>query len=153
MGQLNTIVVLGRLGNRHEEFPANAALSPGHVLSLNSSAKVLKNATQGAAWNRFVAKEDALQGKTIADAYAANDIVMVHIAMPGDIVAVLADPGAAGNYAIGDQLILSGTAGQVKKLSAVTTGVTVRNVIGEVVEARNLSTTGAVTALVKMRVY
>jgi hypothetical protein len=146
----NKTIVLISCAGRHEEFPADAALSPGNALMTNSTNEVLKVATEGKAWARMVAKEDALRGKTVSDAYAAADIVPVHVGVPGEVVQMILVAGVS--YARGEQLILN-NAGQVKKLSAVTSGVTVRQVIGEVWEAIDLSASGAVASLGKVLLY
>jgi hypothetical protein len=147
-----TIVVRGNLNQYHDEFPADAALSPGHVLQKNSDGEVLKTTSaEGKAWNRLIAKENALLGATEDDAYAAADVVPVHVCQPGDIVRAFLTPGVS--YAIGDQLILSDTAGQLKKLASVSSGVTVRKVVGEIRTALNLSASGAVATKGEVFIY
>lgn len=71
---------------RHEEALAAAALKPGHLLATNSAGKVLKHATAGGVAERLFALEDALQGRTIATEYAADEIVGMVVAAPGDVV-------------------------------------------------------------------
>lgn len=82
----NTIVLKGDLGRRREEYPAAAALKPGHFLEGTSTGKVQKNATAGADRPLMIAVEDSYQGKTINDAYAADDVVHVHLAQKGDVL-------------------------------------------------------------------
>ena len=148
---LNRIVLICRHhADPHEELPADAALSPGNALKVNSTNECLKVATEGDWWNGMVAKEDVLRGKTVADAFAAADIVPIHMAAPGDVLQMRFLAG--GNYARGALLILD-SAGRVKLLSAVTSGVTVKKVIGEVWEALNLSASGAVDTLGKVLIH
>lgn len=71
---------------RHEEAYAAAALTPGHLLATNSDGKVLKHATAGGKAERLFALEDALQGRTINTAYAADELVGIVVAAPGDVV-------------------------------------------------------------------
>jgi len=92
----NTIksIVVKDYSKIREERLANAALYPGHILTLNSSNKVLKHATaDGLAKPLMVALEDELQGNGINDAYAADDVVQVGIFRPGDVVNVLLKDG------------------------------------------------------------
>lgn len=49
--------------------------------------------TTGGRGNVKVAKEDALQGKTVDDAYASGDNIFVHVALPGDRLQVLVASG------------------------------------------------------------
>lgn len=132
----------------HDEFVAYAALSPGHALVRDANNKVLKAAIEGRAWERLVAKEDALQGKTTADAFSASDIVPVHVGAPGTVVQMLFLAGVS--YAITDLLILD-AAGRVKKASAVTSGVTIVQNVGYPEAALDLSASGAVDTLGAVR--
>ncbi len=134
----------------HDEKLANAALSPGHLLERLSTDKVQKHATEGGYWNRTVAKENPLYAQSVDDAYAANDVVQIKVAQPGSRCALLLKAGV--NYAIGDKLISDG-AGRVKKLTAVTSGVTVKQVVGECLEAVALLATGSVDTLGAVQVY
>lgn len=84
-----------------------------------------------------VLKEDALQGKTILDQYAANSGCFVHIAKPGDVLQVLVLTGQ--NIAKGDGL------------SANSTGKWVGDATNAAVEAIE-SSGGALAADTHMRV-
>lgn len=141
------IVLIGC--GRQEEALAVGIFSPGHLLKLDSAGKVLKHATEGGYSERAFAVEDALRGKTTADAYAVADLATYHLAAPGDEVQAILKAGVA--YAIGDDLISAGD-GTLKKLSAAATGVTVKQVIAVVKEAKDLSASGAVAALGVVRV-
>lgn len=96
-----------RVCGRYDEALAAAALSPGHLLELNTAGKVRKHSTAGGRIERMVAIEDALQGKTHTQAYAADDIVRFVLAYPGDVVA-LRLPAAALAVATSDRLISNG---------------------------------------------
>lgn len=102
----NTIVLKGTLGEKREEYPANAALSPGHFLELMSTGKVRKNASAGVDVPLMVAVEDAMQGKTINDAYAANDPVHTHMCAKNDKIYARVAAGQAA-IVIGDKLKLA----------------------------------------------
>lgn len=80
----NTIILKGK--GRYEEGPAAAALTPGHLLMETSAGKVQKHNSAGGRAERAFALEDALQGKTINDAFAINDPVPYVLAQPGDEV-------------------------------------------------------------------
>lgn len=75
-------IILMDMGH-HEEYRAAAALKPGHLIQLTSDTEVQKHASAGAIGEKMFAKEDALQGKTIDDAYAAGDLVSCHVCLPG----------------------------------------------------------------------
>jgi len=115
MASPKTILLKG--AGRHEEYPADAALKPGHLLILNATGEVLKHATSGGVGECMIAKEDALQGKTIADAYAAGDIVMVDIPAPGDW-RYIRIPAAAAAIVKGDFLMSNGDGTFVKRTAA-----------------------------------
>lgn len=101
-------------GHGHrEEYPANAAFSPGHILQLLSDGTVKKFATAGGKCERLQAVEDVGQGKTIADAYAATDRAQCVVFNPGDQV-LFRVPASAVAILEGDDLISDGAGGVVK---------------------------------------
>ena len=71
---------------RTEEGVAAGAITPGHLLTRNSSGNLIKHATAGGWAEKQFAVEDALQGRTIADAYASAERVTTVLASPGDVV-------------------------------------------------------------------
>jgi hypothetical protein len=100
-----------------EEYVANAAISPGHLVELMSTNKVRVHATANGAAEKAFAFEDELQGNGVDDAYSAADQVQVIYPRPGDQVnAVLAD---GQNIAIGDKLVSAGD-GTLTKYTADT---------------------------------
>jgi len=82
----NTIVLIGN--GRHEEFPAAGAITPGDCVKMAAAGTV----TAGLLANGelLIAKEDALQGKTVDDAYASGDVVFTYIPVPGDVLSLRA---------------------------------------------------------------
>lgn len=88
----NTIVVKN-YSDVFEEYVAAETINPGHLLALDADLNVIKHATAGGAGSpTMFAVEDALQGKSIDDAYAAGDPVQVWIPGRGDdVYAILAD--------------------------------------------------------------
>lgn len=89
-----TIILSAPYARRDVGVPgleADAALTPGHLLETTATG-VKKHATQDGQAEALFACEDALQGKTIDDAYAANDPVSLVYPLPGDkILAWLKD--------------------------------------------------------------
>jgi hypothetical protein len=111
-------IVLKSLYGRKDEGRAAEAVTPGHLIDLDVNLKVVKHATAAAVANvlpRF-AIEDGLAGKTIEDAYAANDLVFLHYAQEGDEIYALLDAGE--NVAANAVLESAGNG----NLQAVTTG-------------------------------
>ncbi len=99
----------------YEEAVANAALSPGHAIELMSTGKVRKNTVAGKKSVLRVATEDGLQGKTIDDAYAADDVVGYKIMPPGTQFQGRV-AAAAVALSIGDRVVTSND-GTFKKYS------------------------------------
>jgi hypothetical protein len=135
---------------RLEEYLADAALTPGHILELDSAGEVKKHATEGGYWDGSIASEDALQGREIDTDYDAADLVQTSITSRS--VLMYAFLQATENVAIGEKLISAGD-GTLKALSNVTSGVTVYQVVGIAEEALDLSGTGAVATRIKVRTY
>jgi hypothetical protein len=143
----NAIHLLG--GFRREEGVAYAALSPGHLVELRSDGKIQKHSAQGGVAERAFAVEDALQGNTVDDAYAADDVVSFNIVEPGAVVQAYLKAGQ--NVIVGDCLI-SGGDGTLIEDGQEDSGVTVKPRIAKALEAKNLSASGAVNTLIRVRV-
>jgi hypothetical protein len=95
MGAQNTIMVKDYQHVRDEDY-ANAAITPGHFIYRLSTDKVAVHASAGQnIAPKMVAIEDELQGKTIDQAYAADDMVQYAVCSPGDWVNALVADGAA----------------------------------------------------------
>jgi len=143
----NKIKLIGY--GHHEEANAAEALNPGHLVEIDSSGEVQKHATEGGLAERLFAKEDALQGKTVDDAYAADDVVSIHAALPGDNVWAYLQAGQ--NVAIGDKLI-SGGDGTLIEDGQEGSATTVRQAVAVALEALDLSASGAVDTRLAVRV-
>lgn len=145
-------IILG--GNfRVEEFPANAALSPGHLIERMSTSKVRKHPTAGGVSERMFATENGLLGLqpgvaatsggiTADTAYAADDRVFCAICERGARVSAYLKGGTA--YAVGDKLISDG-AGNLQK-DTDSSAIVRKDVIAIVEEALDLSASGGVPA-------
>jgi hypothetical protein len=109
----NTIILKDYL-HVFEEYEAAAALSPGMLVELTTAGKIQKHSGAGRTALPMFPIEDALQGKTIRDAYAAGDKVRVWIPQRGDIVyGLLADEESV---VIGDYVESNGL-GYLRKVS------------------------------------
>lgn len=128
--------------NIFEELVASEAITPGMLIELTSAGEVKKHATASGNALPMFATEDALQGKTIDDAYAHEDPVQVWVPQRGDIVnALLAD---GQHVEIGDFLESNGT-GYLQKyvadiITSHSTGVIYGNaIVGQAIEHVDLS--------------
>lgn len=75
------------------EKPADAALSPGHILIANTTNEFLKHSADGKAGMVFVADLNMHDG--LNDAYAAGDTVQAYQPMSGETYQVRAKTGQA----------------------------------------------------------
>jgi len=132
--------------NIWEQYDAVAAITPGMLLELTSAGKVQAHSSAGGNALPMFATEDALQGRSIDDAYVADDPVQVWVPGRGDIVlGILAD---GENVAIGDYLESNGD-GKLKKHvadvesfeSAEAGSITVypNQIVGQAIEAVDIS--------------
>lgn len=113
-----TLRVFAKGGGAYKEADANEAITPGHLIEINSSGKAIKQA--GALSTKAVAIEQTWIGKGRDDAYAANDRVLYRMAETGDEVYCLVKAGAAA-VAYGDLLKAdTSAAGCVIKLAGTT---------------------------------
>lgn len=126
-----TIVLKGT--PRYEEARASGIVKPGYLIKEVSGGTVTFHSTAAGKAARKFATEDALQGKTVADAYAVGDLVPHVDAKMGDEIAVVL---AAGETVVEGQGLESAGNG---KLRAVTSG----EIIAYAREALDLSDTGA----------
>lgn len=125
-----------------EEYEAGGAITPGHLIALNSAGKVVVHAGAQANVLPMFALEDELQGNGIDDAYASGDQVQCWIPYRGDIVYALLEDGQDVN--IGDFLVSSGT-GTLTVASDESAGPT-EVIVGQALEAVDLSGSANLTA-------
>jgi len=129
---VNTIVLKG--GNHFDEVTLDKIASPGMAIELAADGNYDQvQSAQAEALKQGLQKiliEDALQGKTVDDAYAASDKAQAYSAVAGDQLQVLVKDGQT--IAIADKLCVEGggsglfieaagseTAYQVQALEAV----------------------------------
>lgn len=123
-----------------EEYVASEAITPGHLLELTNEGKVKKHATAGVNALTMFALEDELQGRGIEDDYSLGDPVQVWVAQRGEIVyAILADDETVVE---GDFLESAG-GGLLRKHVDESSGTASHSIVGQVVEARDLTTFSA----------
>ncbi len=128
----NTILLKGRW--MRKEAVAAATITPGNLISFNSSGLLLKHATEGGAVAPLFAVENDLLGKTISDDYLVNDYVQAEYMVTG--MEVLAWLHTAENVAKGALLSSKGNG----SLRATTSG---HVVVAQALEAVDNSAGGA----------
>jgi hypothetical protein len=101
---------------------SGTAIKPGHLVKPNGTTvnQCILNAADNTAPE--VALEDALQSKTLTDAYAPLDVVFTMIPQPGDVWFARV---AAATYTEG-QLLKAGANGQLVAVAATTDRVIAR---------------------------
>jgi hypothetical protein len=92
--------------SRYEEGRAGATIMPGMLIALNSSAVYVPHPTADGGSEVCIALEDALQGRTIDDAYASGELVRFIIPVRGDVVLALLEAGQ--NVTDGTKLVSNG---------------------------------------------
>ena len=85
---------------------AGGAITPGMLLSQDSTGDLLAHDDAGGPHEKMFALEDSLQGNTIDDDYAEDDLVRAGIFEPGAVVQGLLSDGEAA--VIGDILLSDG---------------------------------------------
>ena len=135
-----------------EEYKAHAAITPGHLIVLNSDNEVAVHTSADGAVLPMFAIEDELQGNDIATAYSTGDKVQVWIATRGDIVnAILLD---GETVVIGDFLVSAGN-GELKKLDTTTSLADIEYPVGialAVLDLSSSSTTLTSVARIPVRI-
>lgn len=133
------------------EFTANAAITPGMQVYILSTGKVAKHVTAGASCIKAFALEQGDIGGAVSTDIASGATCQVWFPRRGDVVAALLAAGE--NVAIGDK-VESGANGTVRKVVADTSAGTIAldSVVGVMLEAKDLSASGAVATLVKVLV-
>lgn len=137
----------GGLAARRIEHPASATIKPGYLVERHVASSVKKLRPHGTAKGfaeRIFAVEDSLQGGTIAGSYSSGDIVPAHIVPPGDEVVAWLKAGT--NYTEDVELVSAGD-GTLQATSSSDL-----QAIAKVVEATDLSASGAVATQAKVRV-
>lgn len=105
---LEKTIVLKQKGH-HDEGVAGGAITPGMAVELQAAGNYLQQSSAQAAALKGgckIAKEDALQGKTLTQPYANGDQLFFYTVMPGDHIHVFVKAGQ--NIAVSDKLVVEG---------------------------------------------
>lgn len=145
----NQIQLIG--GFRLEEALASGEVKPGMLLEQTSAAAatVKAHSVEGGYAERMFAVEDALQGKTVDDAYATTTRVTFHVVNPGAVVNALIKAGSV--VSIGEKLISAGD-GSLIPNGDEDSLTTVAQIIAIAQEALDLSDSADVNTLATVRV-
>jgi hypothetical protein len=120
----------------YEEGRAGATIMPGMLIALNSSAVYIPHNVSAGGAEVNIAIEDALQGKTIDDAYVSGDLVRFVIPLRGDVVLAILAPGQ--NVQDGTKLVSNGAGYVIAQTGEDPDAVLIA------LEDRNANDTGAV---------
>jgi len=143
-----TITIKGD-GVRNER-QANGTITPGHLLVLQSTGKVVVHASAGNVAQKMVAVEDDLQGKEITDNYTTGNRVQYNVFRPGDVfLGILAD---GQNASIGS-FLESNANGELRVYAADSAGAVEypNSIVGQAITAVNASDSAA-TAVASRRI-
>ena len=137
----NTIVVKGY--PMRKERVAAEAITPGHLIDINSADKVIKHAGAAKTASATFAIENEVFGKGINIAYAADDNVLYGVFNAGDEVYALVAASASA-IVIGDELESAGN-GTVRKIATdtVTSQDERTSVVGRALQAVDNSAGGS----------
>jgi hypothetical protein len=128
---------------RHEEAVAGAIIKPGHLIKLDTDGEVILHATGGGYAEKAFALEDALQGRTINDAYAVGELVGFVMCNSGDVVYAWLSVGE--NVAVGSYLVSNGD-GSLQVLAGTEVAIAVA------LEAKNLSDSESADERIRVRI-
>ena len=139
-------------GYVHEEdIAAEAGIYPGMLLALNSDGEVASHDEIGGVAERAFADEDALQGDTVDDVYAIDEIVSYLLALPGTVVNAMIQAGQ--DLSPGD-ILISGGDGTLISVASEASGYSSGDYhpIAIARDACDLTASGAVAAISPVRV-
>jgi hypothetical protein len=143
----NRIHLIGEA--RQEEARAAGTITPGMLVLRGSAGTLVAHSAEAGYAERAFAIEDALQGRPISTNYTSGELVLYNLELPGNVVNALLKAG--NNYLVGDQLVSAGD-GTLIVLAQISSGVTVKQVIGVVETALDLSASGAVNTRTPVRI-
>jgi hypothetical protein len=146
----NTIVskVQGSL-NYNEYDAAAAGILPGMLVRQTDERHVNVHNVEGGTGQLMIVIEDALQGKDDDEAYTINEPVRCWIPQRGDEFYGLVQ---VGQLTVGGvSQMVSGGDGTFKVSTAVSSGVTAVGFMAVALADEDLTVSGAVDTLVKMR--
>ena len=147
MSTENQVHLLGQF-NREEQRAADT-ITPAMLVELDTNGEVVPHSTAGGYAERIFAEIDALQGNTLSDDYSDDDLVALNVEFPGS--ETQAWIAAGEDIDIGDMLISAGD-GTLIENGSEGSGVTVRQIIAVAREVQDLTGSGAVDTLTRVRV-
>lgn len=159
-GLPNTVRLKVSTGGHYGEGRAAGAITPGHLLQRNGDNEFVVHAVAKGIAEKIFATEDVnvLQGKTIDDAFADNDLISYVTAIPGDeIYAWLKDGESVDEgdplVSAGDGTLQKGAANTVAASgNAETLTIPANTIIGYANEALNLVGGAAAAGRLRIRV-
>jgi len=144
MSTRRTIVLKG--DPLQKEAVASEAITPGHLVDINSSGELKKHDTAGGNVIAAFAIEDALQGNEVGDDYSADNQAQYVLPRKGDEIQAWLQNGQ--DVDIGDPLESAGDGTLRKHTPAVEsssyTGTDYNNpIVGRALEALNLTSSSS----------
>lgn len=133
-----------------KEAAAGGAVTPGHLININSSGAFVVHGTAGGDAFPMFAVEDDIQGKDITDAYASGDQCFAVVPARGAEIYALV-PAAASAIVVGDILESNGDGTLRKGAAAAVTATNLRRIVARALEAVNNSG-GGTPARIKVEV-
>jgi hypothetical protein len=134
-----------------KEYKAHAAVTPGHLLQLNTDSEVQAHASAGGTAQRRFALEDEEQGVSIATAYTANTRCKTGVFKPGDEVYALLKNGEHAYIGYFLESAGDGTL-QVSDQTPSAGEVAVQNIVGVALEAVDMSGSSGVDPSGRIRI-
>lgn len=125
-----------------KEALAGGAITPGHLITRNSSSAFVVGPAAGLNAYPMFALEDEAQGKDITDAYASGEIVNAVIPQTGSEIYALVAASAAA-IVVGDELESAGD-GTVRKAATVAVAQNnLRRIVARAIQAVDNSAGGS----------
>jgi len=142
MATLTPSTILLRGDPIFKERDAAGAITPGHLVNLNTTNGVVVHAGAEANAYPWFAMEQDFVGKDLTTAYASGQRAQMACCRPGDEIYALV-PAAALAIVIGDELVSNGD-GTLKKVTAAAVAVgNLRRVVARALEAVDNSAGGS----------
>ncbi len=123
------------------EAEAGGAITPGHLIEINSSGNVVVHNTAGGVCPAWVAMENDIGGDDIDHAYASGEIVLYNACRAGDEALLTVANGE--NIAIGDRLQSNGN-GEVQEAADETGSMIAGSMVAIALQAKDMSGSSAV---------
>jgi len=133
----------------YEEAIGSGTVKPGHLVELTSGSAVKVHATEGGYAEIAFATEDQHQGGTVDDSYATTERVSYVIPRRGRRIQAILKAGESVNPSTN---LVSAADGTLIAEASVSSGTTVKQIIGKPMETLDNSSSTAVDAFIEIRV-